>query len=56
VAEGVETMEQLQFLAEHRCDEIQGYFFSKPSTADEFTHLLWENYSNFAEMRKLPAA
>jgi diguanylate cyclase (GGDEF)-like protein/PAS domain S-box-containing protein len=56
VAEGVETMEQLQFLARHNCDEIQGYFFSKPATAEEFTRLLWENYSSYTEARKLPAA
>ena len=30
VAEGVETVEQLEFLASHRCDSVQGYFFSKP--------------------------
>ena len=30
VAEGVETEEQMQFLAEHTCDTIQGYFISAP--------------------------
>lgn len=30
VAEGVETAEQMQFLAEHHCDLIQGYFLSRP--------------------------
>jgi diguanylate cyclase (GGDEF)-like protein len=30
VAEGVETEEQMQFLAEHNCDTIQGYFISGP--------------------------
>jgi len=36
VAEGVETEEQLKILRELKCDIAQGYFFSKPLTADEF--------------------
>jgi diguanylate cyclase (GGDEF)-like protein/PAS domain S-box-containing protein len=40
VAEGVETAEQQQFLAELRCDVMQGYLFSKPVGSDEFNRLL----------------
>ena len=36
VAEGVENEEQLSFLRERRCDQIQGYFFSRPLPADAF--------------------
>jgi len=40
VAEGVETEEQLALLQELNCDYGQGYLFSKPVSAEEFTELL----------------
>ncbi len=40
VAEGVETIGQLNFLTAENCDYIQGYYYSKPIPADEFTRLL----------------
>ena len=40
IAEGVETAEQLAFLREQRCDEMQGYHFSKPVPEAEFRQLL----------------
>lgn len=40
IAEGVETAEQLALLREMKCDEIQGYFFSKPLVAAELEQLL----------------
>lgn len=36
VAEGVENSAQLEFLRARRCDEVQGYFFSKPLPLDIF--------------------
>ncbi len=36
IAEGVETIEQAQFLSDKGCDSIQGYFFSKPVTSEQF--------------------
>jgi diguanylate cyclase (GGDEF)-like protein/PAS domain S-box-containing protein len=40
VAEGVETAEQLAYLRSHGCDQIQGYYFSKPLPAPELEALL----------------
>ncbi len=40
VAEGVETEEQEHFLRENACDEMQGFYFSKPVDADAFAGLL----------------
>jgi diguanylate cyclase (GGDEF)-like protein/PAS domain S-box-containing protein len=40
IAEGVETQEELAFLKAHRCHEAQGYYFSRPVTAEAFGTLL----------------
>jgi diguanylate cyclase (GGDEF)-like protein/PAS domain S-box-containing protein len=40
IAEGVETQEQAKFLKLLKCDEMQGYFFSKPLPAEEMTEML----------------
>ena len=40
VAEGVETQDQLTFLCNKACDEMQGYFFSRPLPAEEIGLLL----------------
>ncbi|MBS4195646.1 EAL domain-containing protein [Bacillus sp. FJAT-49870] len=40
IAEGVETEEQLKFLEEHHCNQVQGYLYSKPVKADVFKELL----------------
>jgi len=42
IAEGVETEAQLNFLRTHGCDEMQGYYFSKPLPLADFEQLLRE--------------
>ena len=40
IAEGVEHEAQMSFLRQHRCDEIQGHYFSKPLSADKAASML----------------
>jgi diguanylate cyclase (GGDEF)-like protein/PAS domain S-box-containing protein len=40
VAEGVETQKELDFLRAQRCDEVQGFYFSRPVEAQRFERLL----------------
>jgi EAL domain-containing protein (putative c-di-GMP-specific phosphodiesterase class I) len=40
IAEGVETQEQRDFLVKHGCDNIQGYYYSKPLLAQEMEKML----------------
>jgi predicted signal transduction protein with EAL and GGDEF domain len=48
IAEGVETADQLAYLASRGCDEMQGYLFSKPIPAEEFAALVLSRYSGGA--------
>ncbi|HLT13348.1 MAG TPA: bifunctional diguanylate cyclase/phosphodiesterase [Marinobacter sp.] len=40
VAEGVETKGQLDFLRQHHCDEIQGYYFARPMPWEDLVQFL----------------
>ncbi|MHA3081318.1 bifunctional diguanylate cyclase/phosphodiesterase [Acinetobacter sp. ANC 5502] len=48
VAEGVETEAQAQFLTQHKCNYLQGYYFSKPIPLEALKDLL-ENYGTAEE-------
>ena len=44
IAEGVETLEQLAFLRQNGCDEVQGYLYAAPLPAARFEQGLRENW------------
>lgn len=46
IAEGIETRDVLESLAEHGCDEAQGYFFSKPCPVSDFEKYLKNGLNN----------
>lgn len=48
IAEGVESVEQLAFLREKGCDEVQGYYFSKPLSPEEFEAFVLKNKDGIA--------
>jgi EAL domain-containing protein (putative c-di-GMP-specific phosphodiesterase class I) len=47
IAEGAETSAQVEFLCLNKCDQVQGYFFSKPITFDALKQLL--NQEDFVD-------
>jgi diguanylate cyclase (GGDEF)-like protein/PAS domain S-box-containing protein len=54
VAEGVEHAEQLEMLRKLRCDVIQGYYYSKPLSADEFGQFLLQQKQSRAKLAAVP--
>ncbi len=54
VAEGVETVEQLDFLRSNNCDEAQGFLFSPPVSSNEFTEILKNDKIKGLLSAKLP--
>lgn len=52
IAEGVETEDQLRFLHQNNCNEVQGYWFSPPVGAAEMERILRENSSKQAAVHQ----
>ena len=55
IAEGVEDEAQMSFLRAHHCDEIQGYYFSKPLAVDKVADKLRGNVAEMQAERKRAA-
>ena len=49
VAEGVETLEQLAFLADEGCDAVQGYLLGKPLPIGQYAALVGRDPTNVME-------
>ncbi|MDF1761228.1 MAG: bifunctional diguanylate cyclase/phosphodiesterase [Coxiellaceae bacterium] len=43
IAEGIETEEQTEFLQKNHCDIVQGYYFSRPLSAEDFAELVTQS-------------
>ncbi len=50
IAEGVETRQQFDFLRDHGCNEIQGYYVSKPLAAADAIAFIQENTGNISSI------
>lgn len=50
IAEGIETVEQMDFLVANRCDEGQGYFWGRPMSFEALMHWFSVNYSKRSVM------
>ncbi len=54
VAEGVETVEQLQYLQSLQCDFVQGYYVSRPLPVKDLEDWLMNNNANFFNTNPVP--
>ena len=51
IAEGVETVEQLEFLRSRKCDEVQGFYFSKPLPETDIERLLRDGTKVYTQQK-----
>jgi EAL domain-containing protein (putative c-di-GMP-specific phosphodiesterase class I) len=56
VAEGVEHAEQLEILRKLRCDVIQGYYYSKPLSAEDFGQFLLQQKQKRTKLSAVPVS
>jgi c-di-GMP-related signal transduction protein len=53
LAEGVETNDQLAFLAAERCDEVQGYFIGRPRPIADYAEMTGQHKPRIKAARAL---
>jgi diguanylate cyclase (GGDEF)-like protein len=56
IAEGVESLCELEFLQAHQCDEVQGYYFGQPVPAEQFANVLRAGITKPHHVRPGPAS
>jgi len=56
VAEGVENVDQLRFLAQHECHVQQGFYFSPALASDEFERWVRQHHGKFRYSALIPSA
>ncbi len=54
IAEGVETLEQLDFLKRRKCQQVQGYYFAKPLDSQQFEAFIVQSTPNVDESISAP--
>ena len=53
IAEGVETLQELEFLRAQQCDEAQGFYFSRPIPPEHFAELLRAGVPEFKDISSI---
>jgi diguanylate cyclase (GGDEF)-like protein/PAS domain S-box-containing protein len=56
IAEGVETVDHLSFLMRRNCDEVQGYYFSRPVSASAFPDAVAAIHRMFEDRKSIEHA
>ncbi len=56
IAEGVEDQAQWSFLRDHKCDEFQGYYFSRPLRVEDVASRLWKSLTPDREESRISSA
>lgn len=56
LAEGVETLQQLEFLHSAACEEVQGFYFGRPASAEQIHKIIASGYAQVQTLAEdLPA-